>query len=178
MDPGSSRGAGPSGVGPGPRPPSVRGLENRVMRRRVIRYRKSPGEPYTSYSPFGQVLRRPCQCCYTYGYPDEVVLAVDDERRSLGVACDRLTRQQEEVREVGHGQALRIRDLERSLRDTHQHLLAMRRQLRERARSIMLDCEVLLDMAAEAPPRATGPELIGEVDTLGSVGDGGPRGGA
>ena len=40
-----------------------------------------------------------------------------------------------------------------------------------------VDCELLLDLAAEAPPRATGPEGMDEVDTLGSVGNLGPRGG-
>ncbi|XP_027184206.1 carboxyl-terminal-processing peptidase 1, chloroplastic-like [Coffea eugenioides] len=125
---------------------------------------------------------RSCECRHTYGYPDEVVLAVDDERRYLGKAVDRLVRQLEEAREISHGQARSIRDLEQSLRvevertdtlhrqlhDTHQHLFTLKGQLRERARGIMLDCEVLLDMAAEAPPRATDPELMDEVDTLGS----------
>ena len=41
----------------------------------------------------------------------------------------------------------------------------------------MLDYETLLDMIVEAPPRAIGPEPMDEVDTLGSVGDWGPRGG-
>ncbi|XP_027157377.1 uncharacterized protein LOC113758900 [Coffea eugenioides] len=115
------------------------------------------------------VSHRPCRCWYTYSYPDEVVLAVDDERRSL-------ISQLEEAREVGHGQAMRIRDLERGLRDemqradalrrqlqdTHQHLFAVKRQLKERVRSISMDCEVILDMAAEAPSRATGPEGMDE----------------
>nr|XP_027109315.1 uncharacterized protein LOC113729191 [Coffea arabica] len=117
-----------------------------------------------------EVSHRPCRCWYTYSYPDEVVLAVDDERRSL-------ISQLEEAREVGHGQAMRIRDLERGLRDemqradalrrqlqdTHQHLFAVKRQLKERVRSISMDCEVILDMAAEAPSRATGPEGMDEV---------------
>ena len=107
-----------------------------------------------------------------------VVLAVDDERRCLRKACDRLARQLEEAREIAHGQAMCVRDLERGLRDAYQNLFAIKRQLRKRVRSITLNYEVVLDMAAEAPPRATGPELIGEVDTLGSVGDWGPRRGA
>ena len=161
------------------------------MRRRVIRYQRRPGEPHTSYSPFGWMPHRSCECRHTYGYPDEVVLAVDDERRYLGKVADRLVRQLEEAREIGHGQAMRIRDLEqgvrvevertdalrRQLHDTHQHLFAMKRQLRERARGIMLDYEVLLDVAVGAPPRAIGPEPMDEVDTLGSVGDWAPRGG-
>ena len=191
MDPGSSSGVGPSGVGPGPRPPSARGPEDRVLRKRVIRYRKRPGEPYSLYFPFGQALYRPCECYYTYGYPDEVVLAVDDERCYLRRACDHLTRQLEEARERDYWQARRVRDLERSLRDevertdalrrqlhdTHQHLFALKGQLRERARSIMMDCKVLLDVTAEAPPRAIGPAPMDEIDTLGSVGDWAPRGG-
>nr|XP_027090382.1 myosin-9-like [Coffea arabica] len=96
-----------------------------------------------------EVSHRPCRCWYTYSYPDEVVLAVDDERRSL-------SSQLEEAREVGHEQPMRIRDLERGLRDemqrvdalrrqlqdTHQHLFALKRQLKERVRSISMDCEV------------------------------------
>ena len=85
--------------------------------------------------------------------------------------------QLEEAREFSQGQALRIRDLEQDLRDTHQHLFALKRQLREKARSITFDYEVLLDMATEAPPRAASPKQIGEVDTLGSIGNRGPRGG-
>lgn len=42
----------------------------------------------------------------------------------------------------------------------------------------MLDCDVLLDVAAEALPRATGPELMDEMNTFGSVGDWGHREGA
>ena len=90
---------------------------------------------------------------------------------------------------MAHGQARHIREMEQSLReegertdafhrqlhDTHQHLFAIKGQLRERARGIMLDSQVLLDVAVEAPPRATGPKLMDEVDTLGSVGDWGPR---
>ena len=172
MDLGSS-----SGVGPGPRPPSGRGPDDRVLCKRAIRYRRRLGEPYTLYSPFGQVSRRPCACWYTYSYPDEVVLAMDDERYHLDQTVETLRAQLEEAREFSRWQALRVRDLERDLRDTHQHLFAMKRQLRERARSITFDCGVLLDMAAEAPPRATGPEQIGEIGTLGSVGNRGPRGG-
>ena len=96
-----------------------------------------------------------------------------------------------EARHVGHGQAMRIRETEQSLREeeertdafrqqlheTQQHFLAMKRQMRERVWGIMLDCEALLDMIAETPPRAIGPEPMDEVDTLGSVGDWGPRGG-
>ena len=40
-----------------------------------------------------------------------------------------------------------------------------------------VDCELLLDLATEAPPQAAGPERMDEVDTLGSVGNLGPRGG-
>ena len=162
MDPGSS---------------SRRGPEDRPLRKRAIRYRQRLGEPYTLYSPFGQVSRRPCACWYTYGYPDEIVLALDDERYHLDRTVETLREQLEEARQFSRWQALRVRGLERDLRDTHQHLFSLKRQLRERARSITFDCGVLLDMAAEAPPRATGPEQIGEIGTLGSVGDQGPRGG-
>lgn len=93
-------------------------------------------------------MDRPCECRYIFGYPEEVVLAVDDERRRLRKAADRLARQLEEVREIAHEQAMHIRDLEQGLRvevertdairrqlyDTHQHLFAMKGQLRERAR--------------------------------------------
>ncbi|XP_071909750.1 uncharacterized protein [Coffea arabica] len=41
----------------------------------------------------------------------------------------------------------------------------MKRQLRDTARSMSVDCELLLDLAAEAPPRATGLEMMDEVDT-------------
>nr|XP_027122238.1 uncharacterized protein LOC113739200 [Coffea arabica] len=135
---------------------------------------------------------RPCECRFTYGYPDEVVLAVDDERRRLGKAVDRLTRQLEEARGVTHGQAIHLREMEQSLRDEeertdsfrrqlhnmHLHLLAMKRQLRERVRDVIADCEIVLDVVAEVPPRATGPEPMEDADTLDSVGDWAPGGGA
>ena len=194
MDWGNSSGTRPNKMGPGPglRPPSVWGPVNRVARRRVIRYQKKPGEPYTLYSPFGWMSHRPCECRLTYGYPDEVVLAVDDERRRLGKAVDRLTRQLEEARGVTHGQAIHLRELEQSLRDEeertdsfrrqlhdmHLHLLAMKRQLRERVRDVIADCEIVLDVVAEVPPRATGPEPMEDADTLDSVGDWAPGGGA
>ena len=65
----------------------------------------------------------------------------------------------------------RTDDFSRQLHNTHQHLFAMKRQLRERARNIMMDCEVLFDVAAKAPPRAIDPEAMDEVDTLGSIGN-------
>ena len=49
--------------------------------------------------------------------------------------------------------------------------------MRERVRGIMFDCEALLDMIAEVPPRAIGPEPMDGVDSLGSVGDWPPMGG-
>ncbi|XP_071916246.1 uncharacterized protein [Coffea arabica] len=89
----------PSGSGPGSRPPSAGGPMNQVLRRRVLRFQRRPGGPYTLYSTFGR-QNRPCECRHTFGYPDEVVLAVDDERRRLGKAADRLARQLEEARET------------------------------------------------------------------------------
>ena len=149
MDPGNPSGAGPSGVGSGPRPLSAGGPVNQVLRRRILRYQRRPGGPYTLYSPFGR-MNRSCECRHSYGYPDEVVLAVDDEQRRLGKANDRLLRQLEEARGVAHGQALRIRELEqglkdeeertdafrRQLHDTHRHLFSMKGQLRERVREL------------------------------------------
>ena len=165
---------------------------NQVTRRRVIRYLRRPGEPYALYSPFGRMSHRPCECHLTYGYPDEVVLVVDDKRCHLGKAVDRLNRQLEEDRGVNHGQAIHLREMEQSLRDeeertdffrrqlhdTHLHLCAMKRQLRERVRGVIADCEIVLDVVAEPPPGATGSEPMEDADTLGSIGDWAPRGGA
>ena len=150
-----------------------------------------PGEPYTLYSPFGWMPHRLCECRFTYGYPEEVVLAVDDERRRLGKAVDRLTIQLEEARGVTHGQAIHLREMEQSIRDeeemtdsfrrqlhdTHLHLFAMKRQLRERVRGVITVCEIVLDLIAEASPGALGSGPMVDADILGPVGDSVRRGG-
>ena len=38
-----------------------------------------------------------CECRHTYGYPDEIVMAIYDERHHLGKAVDTLKDQLEEV---------------------------------------------------------------------------------
>ena len=101
--------------GAGVRSKSVSGPVNQVVRRQVLRYQRRIGESYMLYSPFGQ-KNRPCECRHTYRYPDEIVIAIDDERRRLGKAVDTLRVQLEEAREVGHGQAMCLRDLEAGLR--------------------------------------------------------------
>ena len=112
-------------------------------------------------------------------------MAIDDERRHLGRTVDTLRAQLDEARGVSHAQAMRLRDLEmglraeeerthtlgRQLEETHRHLFALKGQMRERARGIMRDCEVLLDVAAEAPPRAGGAGPMDAIDSMGSVGD-------
>ena len=62
-------------------------------------------------------MNRSCEYRHTYDYLDEVVLAVDDERRRLEKVTDRLARQLEEAREFDHRQVRRIGDLELRIGD-------------------------------------------------------------
>ena len=156
------------------------GPVNQVLRRRELRYLRRVGEPYATYSPFDRTDRT-CDCRHTYGYPDEVVLALDDERCRLGRANERMRRQLEEIQSTARNFEWRLREeeartdaLRRQLQDTHQYLFALKRQLRERALSVRGDCDNLLDLAAEAPPRASGAVPMDEIDTIGSVGDWAP----
>ena len=159
------------------------GLISRVVRRRVVRYQGRAGGPYIEFSPFGR--GRNCACRDTYAYLDTVVLSIDAERRRLGREMERLVEQLGEARAAmaGHVRALqemegRLRDEEErtdvlrcQLRDTHQHLFALRRQMRERALGMMAECELMMDMAAEAPPRAVGATSADDRDSQDSVGD-------
>ena len=101
------------------------------------------------------------------------------------MTVDTLRAQLDEARGVSHAQVMRLRDLQIGLRaeeertytlgrqfeETHRHLFVLKGQMRERARGIMLDCEILLDMIVEAPPRVGGVGLMDAIDSIGSVGD-------
>ena len=65
----------------------------------------------------------------------------------------------------------RTHTLGRQLEETHCHLFALKGQMRERACGIMRDCKILLDVAAETPPRTGGAGSMDEIDSMGSVGD-------
>ena len=91
---------GPSDIGGSSgakvRTTGVGGPVNWVVRRRVLRYQRRVREPYRLHSPFGQ-MNISCECRHTYRNPDEVVMAIDDERHRLGRVVDTLRAQLDET---------------------------------------------------------------------------------
>ena len=134
----------------------ARGLPRRRLR--PVMFQIGPGEPFQQFVPGRRVDRR-CDCWQTYSYPNQVVLAIVDERQRLANANARANGRIQELETRVLEEQQRIETLREQLQEANNRLAQMAQQLRERGGE---------DRGLEDPSVGNEVERVRERESLGS----------